>query len=201
MSSSVPEASTYGIASASTSQVSAATGANSTTPATSITAVVACVSSASASRAFQSACTAAEPSTSASAATVNARARPRGGPCRRAPARHHQQVVRTGEEPRREAAPADPDGLRDGLVTAHVDEHAEGLVGERLLGAVAQRRRDVGADGAALADRVLAGRRRRLAGSRRIRHRGGVANRPDVVEALDLAEAVDLDAPAGVERQ
>ena len=66
---------------------------------------------------------------------------------------------------------------------------------------LAERRGDVGADRAALADRVLARRRRRLAGPRRVRDRGGVADRPDVVVALDLAVAVDLDPAAVVERQ
>src|SRR3954447_15264167 len=69
-SASAPEGRMYGTAAPLTSHVSAATGANSTAPQTSPTAVVAYVSPASASSVFHSACTAAEASTSPSAAAL-----------------------------------------------------------------------------------------------------------------------------------
>ena len=46
--------------------------------------------------------------------------------------RHHREVVGAGQEPGREPAPLDADGLRDRLLVAHVDEDAERLVVERL---------------------------------------------------------------------
>ena len=75
---------------------------------------------------------------------------------------HLRQVVGAGQEPGRKAPPADLERLGDGLVAAHVDEHAERLVGERLGRAARERVGDVAGDRLALAHRVL-GRRRAAA--------------------------------------
>ena len=45
---------------------------------------------------------------------------------------HREQVVGAGEQPRRRAAPLDPERRRDGLAPPEVDERAERLVAERL---------------------------------------------------------------------
>ena len=115
--------------------------------------------------------------------------------------RHHRQVVGAGQEPGGEAAPLDAERLGDRLLVAHVHEHAERLVGERLRAPGTERGGHVARHRAALAQRVLAGRRRRLAGPGGIGNGGGVADRPHVAAPLDLAEAVDHDPAAAVERQ
>jgi hypothetical protein len=117
-------------------------------------------------------------------------------------ARHEREVVGPGEEPRGEAAPLDAERLGHRLMTAHVDEDALGLVTEApALGAAAHRLEDVVGGDLPLAEPVLGGRRRGVAGSRGIRDGRGVADRPHVGVALDLARRIGREPAAVGERQ
>ena len=102
-------------------------------------------------------------------------------------------------EPGREAADTQLEHLGYGLVASQVDEHAERLVGERAQPPVAQGGGDVRRDESSLADGVLGSRRRRTRSfCGRVGDGGRVADRPDVVVALDAQVAVGRDAPAFV---
>src|SRR5262245_15579465 len=105
------------------------------------------------------------------------------------------QVVRSRDEPAGEAAQAQAKDVGDPAVAAerrHLSEHAI-AVG---LGVAAQ----VPGEASGLAERVLRGRRIRVFGRRSIGDARAVAERPDVLVALDAHELVDLDAAAIVER-
>ena len=94
------------------------------------------------------------------------------------------EVVRPRDEPAEEAGEAEAEHVGDALVAAergHLAEHAV-AVRLRLAG-------EVLGEAAGLAERVLRGRRVDLAGRGEVRDGGAVAERPDVLVALDAQRA------------
>ena len=127
----------------------------------------------------------------------------RGNPHPGGEARHERQVVAAPEQPCRQAGEPDAVDLRHAATRSERGERALGLVDERLAGAAFECCGDVLRQRPGLAHGELRGRRRVMAALARgvdERDQRGVAERPDVVAALDAQGAVGPE-PAALVRQ
>ena len=117
-------------------------------------------------------------------------------------ARHEREVVGARREPGREAAQAHAEHRGHRLVAAHVHEHPERSVAEAARLAAGEGGGHAVRHDLALAQRVLGrGRGGRLAALGRVGHRGGVADRPDVLAPRDPHGRVHHDAAVRPERK